>query len=102
MKTILAVLTLMVAVQGPTCVRDRCWSIDGISVTETHRASGRVLQVWHVGLNADSLSVSDDIRFVCAVDRETGEWARIDRMLVRVSRGSIVPCETLTHKHHSR
>lgn len=76
-----------VALAFAVCFGTRCWILDGSRVTEIDEASADTLQSWFIGdFGADTLWVSESGRIVHAMNRETGEHATIDRMLVRVTR----------------
>ncbi len=76
-----------VALAFTVCFGTRCWILDGPRVTEIDEASSDTLQSWYVGdFGADTLWVGENGRIVHAMNRETGERATIDRMLVRVTR----------------
>ena len=81
MNLVYVVLTFTV------CFGTRCWILDGPRVTEIDEASADTLQSWFIGdFGADTLWVDRRGRIVHAVNRETGERATIDRLLVRVTR----------------
>ena len=76
-----------VALAFAVCFGTRCWILDGSRVTEIDEASADTLQSWFIGdFGADTLWVDQSGRIVHAMNRETGERATIDRMLVRVTR----------------
>jgi len=76
-----------VALAVTACFGTRCWILDGPRVTEIDEASADTLQSWFIGdFGADTLWVDQSGRIVHAMNRETGERATIDRLLVRVTR----------------
>lgn len=69
------------------CFGTRCWILDGPRVTEIDEASADTLQSWFIGdFGADTLWIGRSGRIVHAMNRETGDRATIDRLLVRVTR----------------
>ncbi len=78
---------LSVALAFTVCFGTRCWILDGPRVTEIDEASADTLQSWFIGdFGADTLWVGQRGRIIHAMNKETGERATIDRLLVRVTR----------------
>ena len=78
---------VLVALAFTACFDTRCWILDGPRVTEVDAASADTLQSWFIGdFGADTLWVGQSGRIIHAMNRETGERATIDRLLVRVTR----------------
>ena len=76
-----------IALAFTVCFGARCWILEGPRVTEVDAASADTLQNWFIGdFGADTLWVDQSGRVVHAMNRETGERATIDRMLIRVTR----------------
>ncbi len=78
---------LSAALAFTVCFGTRCWILDGPRVTEIDEASADTLQNWFIGdFGADTLWVGERGRIIHAMNKETGERATIDRLLVRVTR----------------
>lgn len=86
---------VFVALAFTACFDTRCWILDGPRVTEIDEASADTLQSWFIGdFGADTLWVGRRGRIIHAMNRETGERATIDRLLVRVTRHGAEAPET--------